>query len=436
MKHFKIEAASLAAMMAARPAGVLGAVKAEANPETLLRDVQSKLDQLNGEVKQTAETALAEAKKAGDVSAQTKNTADQLLSAQSALSDTVKALTGQLEGVQQSSQDLAQAFAAGGSGAGRGAPVSLGRAAAEAGADQIKAFLANGAKGSLAFDVSNAITTAATSGGGLIYHDEERAPVNLARRALRVASLVSQGRTGSDLVSYRKQTLRTDATAMVAEAGTYPESAFGWTKATAQVKKVGHVTNISEEALADADQLQTEIDTEMRYGIDLEVETQVLLGDGTGENLDGLVPNATAFAAAAGLPDATRIDRLRLAILQVALADYTASSIVLNPTDWAGIDLLKETGGLYIFGRPGAQSEPQLWGKSVVESNSMTAGEWLVGDLMMAATLYERAGIEVLISSEHGTNFVEDMLTMKARKRLVQAIRRGPAMVTGNFTFV
>ena len=71
----------------------------------------------------------------------------------------------------------------------------------------------------------------------------------------------------------------------------------------------------------------------------------------------------------------------------------------------------------------------------MIESNRMTAGEWLVGDLMMAATLYDRSEVEVLISSEHGTNFVEDMLTMKARKRMVQAIKRGAAMVTGDFTF-
>ncbi len=77
-----------------------------------------------------------------------------------------------------------------------------------------------------------------------------------------------------------------------------------------------------------------------------------------------------------------------------------------------------------------------LWGKNVVESNTMTAGEWLVGDLALAATYYDRQETEVLISSENDTNFVEDMLTMKARKRVALAIKRTLAMVTGDFTFV
>ena len=54
---------------------------------------------------------------------------------------------------------------------------------------------------------------------------------------------------------------------------------------------------------------------------------------------------------------------------------------------------------------------------------------------MMAATFYDRRETEVLISSEHDTNFVEDMLTMKARKRVALAVKRALAMVTGDFTF-
>lgn len=431
--------AALFALAATPPAALCSVVMADATAgdlEATLKDVQAQLANLNGEVKATAEKALAQSKKSGDVSAETKATADQLLTAQNSLNGQVEEITAKLEGLEQSNLDLAQGLAAGG-GRGASGAVSMGRAVSEEGADAIKAYLSGGAAGGMSFNVQAAITTAATSAGGLIFHDEERAPVNMARRRLRIVDMISAGRTGSDLVTYRKQTLRTDATAMVAEQGTYPASAFGWTKATENVRKVGAVTNLTEEALADADQLQTEIDTELRYGVEKEIEEQVLAGDGTGENLSGLITNATAFAAAAGLPNANAIDRLRLGILQVALADYVADGIVLNPTDWAAIELIKKGAGdaSYVFGQPGTGNMPMLWGKAVAESNSMSAGEWLVGEMAIAATLYERSGLEVLISSEHGTNFVEDMLTMKARKRLALAVKRGAALVTGNFTF-
>lgn len=437
MNKALMPAVCLAALMGVRPDAVLGQVHFEAaiDPEKLMVEVNQKLDKLNGEVKQTAEKALAEAKRAGEVSNETKASADKLLTAQNTLAETAKTMQAQLEGLDTKSLEMSQAIATGGQNS-QTAHMTMGQAVLDEGAEGIQNFLANGAKGNLRIGVSNAITTADGSGGGLIYHEEERSPVNMPQRRLRILGLISQGRTGSDMVSYRKQTLRTDATASIAESGTYPESAFGWSKAQALVKKIGAVTNITEETMADADQLQSEIDIELRYGLDLEKEKQVLAGDGLGENLHGLIPNATAFVAAAGLPNATRIDRLRLAILQVVLADYIPTAFVLNPTDWASIDLLKDANARFVFGNPGAQSTPTLWGKAVVESNSQSVGDWLTGDLQMAATLYDRSEAEVLISSEHDTNFVEDMLTMKARQRLALAVKRPAAMVKGDFTFV
>ncbi|MDO6575440.1 hypothetical protein, partial [Staphylococcus pasteuri_A] len=81
--------------------------------------------------------------------------------------------------------------------------------------------------------------TADGSGGGLIYHDEERTPINMPKRQLRVRDLVSVGRTSSNLVPYRRQTVRSGASAAIAEGGTYPESSFGWEKTDAKVKKIG-----------------------------------------------------------------------------------------------------------------------------------------------------------------------------------------------------
>ncbi|GAB5431095.1 MAG: phage major capsid protein [Epibacterium sp.] len=439
MKKSLMPAIAMAAMITAAPASavLLSGLRNEAvDPERLLREVNQKLDSLNGEVKQTAEDALQQAKQAGEVSQETKRQADQLLTAQNTLKQTADKITEQLEGQSAQILELSQSVAAGMGRGGSGAPMSMGQAALAEGGEQIKAFLSNGAKGSLSIPVHNAITSASGSGGGLITGDEERTPVNMARRRLRIVNLLSRGRTGTNLVTFRKQVLRTDATAAIAEGGTYPVSAFGWEKSDAKVKKIGAVTNITEETMADADQLQTEIDVELRYGLDLEEEKQILAGDGIGENLHGLIPNATAFAAAAGLPNQTRIDRLRLAVLQVVLADYIPTAFVLNPLDWAAIDLLKDADGRYIFGSPHAQSTPMLWGKDVVESATMTQNEWLTGDLEMAATYYDRSEAEVLISSEHDQNFVEDMLTMKARKRAALAHKRPAAMVTGDFTFV
>ncbi|MEN9062852.1 phage major capsid protein [Ponticoccus litoralis] len=349
------------------------------------------------------------------------------------MSGALSKLEGKLEALETRSLDIEQTVAQGDRG--RGAPeMSVGREIAES--DELKAWVKGGLSGNLILKPSAAITSATGSAGGLIWPTEDRTPTNMPRQRLPIRALLFQATTDSDVVKFARQTLRTNAAAPVAEGAAAPESSYGWTQAETNVRKIAHVTHISDEALEDAGQLQAAIDGEMRYGLDLEEENQILSGDGTGQNLSGLITEATAFAAAAGLPNATRIDRLRLGLLQLALANYAATGITLNPIDWAAIELLKDTQGRYVFGDPNTLKTPMLWGADVVPTLSHSAGEWMAGNFSMAATLYDRKAAEVLISSEHGDNFVEGMKTMKASKRLAMATKRPAALVTGDFIFV
>jgi len=425
-------AASVAALACATPTGLIGRPMndlSNGDLEKTLKEVSNQMERIGSDLKKTAENALSEAQKAGEVSAETKANADALLKAQNTADGLIKSLTEKVEGLDAKALEMAQEMAEGGGRESDGV-MTLGQAVVADDA-KLKAYAENGFSGAMTMKVGNAITTASGSAGGLIFADEDRTPVNMQRRRLRIRDLLNVGRTDSGSVIHSKQVLRDDQTGMVAEEAAAPVSAYGWDKATTLVKKISHVTHISEEALADAAQLQTELDGEMRYGLDLKEEKQILTGDGVGENHSGLMTEATAFVAAVGLPNVTAIDRIRLALLQLALADHIGTAIVLNPTAWAGIDLLKDGNANFIFGNPGAQTTPMLWGKDVVETNSFGATEFLVGDLFMAATLHDRMDTEVLISSEHGTNFVEGMLTMKATKRQALAIKRALAMVAG-----
>lgn len=434
MKKILPSAAGLAAHMAAMPSAILSAPRAEADAGAIakaLSELKSSVATMREDVMPKAEQALKEAKKTGELSAELKAEIDRLLPKFNEATSAQAKLEGKLEALESRALDIEQTVA---SGVGRGGKaVSAGRELVES--DALKAHLANARNGAFEMDVKAAITTAAPGGGGLIWSDREAEPVQMARRALLIRSLLNVVPTGANSIEYTRQTTRTNAAAPVAEEGSAPESAYGWTKAEAFVRKIAHIVHISEEALADSAMLEGEVNGELAYGLDLVEEQQILTGNGTGENLSGLITNATAFSAAAGLPNAQRLDRLRLAILQVTLADYPADAIVLNPTDWAGIELTKDTQNRYLFGVPGNPGQPALWRLPVVESNTMTAGTWLVGAMRMAATLYDRMQNTIRISSEHGTNFVDGMLTMKGTKRVALAVKRPTSLVTGNFTF-
>lgn len=435
MKKMMMPAVSLAALAAATamPSAVVGTPRMEAagGVEALLKQLQQELNRVGDDVRRAGEDALKQQTKNGEVTAEAKETADKALKQYHELNSAVSNLTGKLEALESRNVDLEQHYA--GQGRGGAGVVSVGQEIANS--DDLKNYIERGAQGGLTLRPTNAITTVSGATGGLIVPDQDRQVTNMPMQRLAVRSLLSQATTESDLVKYARQTVRTSGAAPTAEGGTMPELVVKWSAEEAAVRKIAAIVHASDEALADAGQLQALIDQELRYDLDLEEEAQIIAGDGQGQNLTGLTSVAASFVAPAGLPNETRIDRLRLGLLQIALSNYAADGVTINPVDWAGIELLKDAQKRYIFGNPNELATPRLWGLDVVPTLSHSVGEWMVGAFRMAATIYDRQENEVLISSEHGNNFVEGMKTIRGTKRLALAHKRPGALVTGDFTF-
>lgn len=426
--------APLAALLGARPVGVIGAVRNEVDAgklEKLLGDVKSELDRIGGDVKKTAETALNQSKEAGDVSKEVKQTADKLLSDQAKLTDAYGKIEQRLEQLSTRNTDLEQRLS--NRHGGHGAEVkSLGEMVGEH--DKIKAYAAGGGKGTVSVTVQNAITTSAGSAGALISPTRDPELVRLPRRQLFIRQLLQSGPISSTSVEFGRMTLRENNAAPVAETMAKPESNYEWEMDTAQVRTIAHWVPVSRQAMDDIPLLQGEIDGELRYGLDFVEEAQILKGDGTGQNLHGLVPQADEYEdQGIVVQNATKIDILRLALLQASLADYPADGIVLNDKGWADIELTKDGENRYIFANVLQMAGPQLWARPVIASQAMDDDEFLVGAFLMAAKIYDRMDTEVLISSEDRDNFIKNMLTVRAEKRLALAVKRPHAMVTGDF---
>ena len=372
------------------------------------------------DVRKIAEGAEKEAKSAGAVSAETKENADKALVALNTIGE-IKSRVEELE--QKADRPV-----------GRGSldMDSWGKQLAEH--DDIKA-LAKKERSAARIELK-AITTATGSAGGLIWRQREMEPIQMPTRPdIVVRDLLTVVPITTGTVEYAKQTVRQNNAAPVAEAAQKPYSNYGWDRATAVVKTIAHLAKLTRQAIDDAPRLQAEVDSEMRYGLALAEDAQLLNGDGTGENLLGLMPQATAYAAPAGvtIPNATRIDKLRLALLQASLGLYPADAIVTSETDWAVIELTKDAAGGYIFANPLAMAGPLLWGKRVVPTNSMAIGSFLAGAFKMAATLYDRLAVEVLISSENADDFEKNLLTMRAEERLGLAVKRPGALIKGTY---
>ncbi|MCO7558035.1 phage major capsid protein, partial [Metapseudomonas otitidis] len=213
-----------------------------------------------------------------------------------------------------------------------------------------------------------------------------------------------------------------------------PQSDLSFELKTTTVKTIAHWFRASKQVLSDIPLLQSYIDGRSIYGLKYVEENQVLAGDGTGQNLLGLIPQATAFNNALRKAGDTKIDTLRRAILQVRIAEYRASAIALNPVDWADMELEKDSTGQYIWVNVQDGGQPRMWRLPVVDSNAVPEGEFLVGAFNIAAQIFDREDAAVEVSTEDADNFTKNMVTIRAEERIALAVYRPESFVHGEFT--
>lgn len=347
--------------------------------------------------------------------------------------DAIAALTQKGADLQSRLLELEQKSAAP-AGAGSRLVKTIGEMYAES--VEFKEFVKRGGKGTSAKFESKAITSGSTSGGAGVWSDRLDGVVEDPLRPLTIRNLLGTGTTESNLIEWVRENVFTNNAAPVSEGAQKPESNITYERADVPVRTIAHWILATKQVLADFKMLQSMIDGRLRWGLGIKEEDQLLLGDGTGENILGLIPQATAYNTALDEVGDTRIDQLRHAILQVRQSFYPSSGIVLNPADWEKIELTKDAENRYLMASPSSRTAPMLWGLPVVESDAMPVGEFLVGSYRLAATVFDREQAAIFVSTEDRDNFVKNMVTILAEERLALAVSRPKAFVHGSFTAV
>jgi len=280
-------------------------------------------------------------------------------------------------------------------------------------------------------DITSLTTDAAGSVGSMV-QPQRVVGTELPQRRMTIRALLAQGNTNSSSIEYDKEKVFTNNAAPVAEGALKPQSELQYEDATAPVRTIAHWMRASVQILADAPALRSIIDQRLRYGLAFQEEVQLLTGSGSGQNIEGLITAATAYSAPGSLSASTPVDVLRLMILQVALAEYPANGIVMNPIDMAAIEMSKDSAGGYLIGDPQGTINKRLWGLPVVETQAVTVDKALVGAFNLAAQIFDRQDATVEVSTEDQDNFVKNKVTIRAEERLALAIYREAALVYGD----
>lgn len=289
-----------------------------------------------------------------------------------------------------------------------------------------------------------------TSAGAFVVPDQLGLQVGLDafQRPLRLRQLVTPGTTTSDSVEYVRMTSYTNNAAPTAEAttaaaptapggagalvnaaggGYKPESALAAVKITAPVRTLAHWMPMTKRAVSDAAQVVTLIDAFLRYGLEEELEDQMVQGDGTGENFEGIT---TVSGVQAQAFDTDMFTTLRKAKTKVrTIGRSIPNGVLLNPTDLESLDLLQDNDARYYFGGPaGVGTAQALWGMPIVETESVPVGTAFVGDFRKAI-LWDREQATIQMTDSHLDFFVRNLVVILAEMRAAFGVIQPSAFV-------
>lgn len=292
--------------------------------------------------------------------------------------------------------------------------------------------LSKGHSRSAAFEIKADMTTGADFTGSVIAADRVPGYKFDPTRPQHIRELLAQGSTTSDVVRYVKESGYSNGADITAEGATFAQSDFDMTATDANVKKIGTYFRISEEMLADTAQLTSYLSSRAPEKL-LDVEDVNIL---SGNDLGGIENSATAFAAgslADAVDNANEFDVIVASLNQLALANYNADTILLNPTDFHKILLLKDTQNNYLKDQVYSGLQPVFMGVKVVLNSAISAGNFLIGNFGVGTQLWVRDGINVEFFKEDGTNVRDGFVTVRVSERIALTNYLPNAFVKGDF---
>lgn len=258
-----------------------------------------------------------------------------------------------------------------------------------------------------------------------------------ALRSDHIRSLLPTGSTNAQTISFVKEANPEDGSAAVSEGTTLAKSDIDLVESTVKLEKIGTYLRITEEMMADIPALTSFLSARIPQRILAAEDNEILNGDGSTPNLDGLFTDGTAFAAggfANAIESANEYDVLMVGLNQLQLANYKANVIMLNPTDLHKIVLLKSTANEYLKNQIYQGLQPSIAGVPIVTNTAVTAGKFLAMDSNRATQFWVRQNLAVEFSKEDSTNFRDGFITVRATERVALTNYEPKAIVQGTFS--
>jgi HK97 family phage major capsid protein len=202
----------------------------------------------------------------------------------------------------------------------------------------------------------------------------------------------------------------TGAAAVVGEGLAKPSAELIPTVASFTLDTVAVWTQATRQLLEDAPAIAAKINTELTRAVlkKLEVEAAAAL-------VAAVIPTAT---------DTTSLtNAIRKGVGVVQAAGYDPNAVLLNPVDWARLDI-------DVFGHTllGPTMRSNFWGLTPIAANSQPAGTATVGDFSAGVQRYARNGVSLYVTDSDQDDFIKNLFKILAEARAKTVVTRPAAL--------
>jgi HK97 family phage major capsid protein len=270
-----------------------------------------------------------------------------------------------------------------------------------------------------------------TTGGALV-QPQFLPMVSLPFRPLKLRDVVTVIRADSPVMNYPKVTGYTNAAVEVAEAtntssGLKPESALALALGTSVAATIPHWMPITRQALADAPQLRDLIDQFLLNGLAQRLEDEMISGNGTPPNMQG-IHGTSGLSTQAFVTDNLTTLRKSLTKARISPIFVEPSAYLMNPVDAEGLDLATDNEARFYMGGPASSNNGRLWNKPVIESHAVPAGTVYTGDFS-TAVLADLMAAQMFVFDQHSDWGLRNILAILAELRAHFFLLRPAAIV-------
>jgi len=240
--------------------------------------------------------------------------------------------------------------------------------------------------------------------------------VDIARQRPSLIAHVNYSSTTSRVIVWVEKINPDGNAGWTAEGGVKPLIDFEWTTTSSTAKKVTDKIKVSTEMLDDIDFIAGEITNELRYQVDIAVNTAILSGAG-GDSIYGITHWASAYALTTiKTTTPNNYDCILAAATQIKTLHFTPTKAFINPIDATNMELVKTTDGVYIIPPFSTADGKRIAGLQVLEDETIPVGYILVGD-MTRCKVKELNSFKVTVGWVND-DFERNLVTMIGERRM------------------